>query len=203
MVRLTEDEIRWLAEHCPSLKYDSARSIISGPFTINHRYPDKPVIKDCFEIEVPLYLMKARDEYPRVKDKDGKIAGIANRKKIPLYDLHLYSDMTFCLGIPERFKEYYPNGFTIEKFIEHLNSHLYWVAYYDRYNEAPWPAEEHGDRAKLEYYLETKDVDALRVFHKKILGKGIAKSKLKNILQSPSLFLSLKRKLIGQWTNRQ
>lgn len=203
MVRLTEDEIRWLAEHCPSLKYDSERSIISGPFTINHRSLDKPAIKACFEIEVPLCLMKTRNEYPRVKDRAGKIAGIARRKKLPLCDLHLYPDMTLCLGIPERFREYYPNGFTIEKFIEHLNSHLYWVAYYDRYNEAPWAAEGHGDIARLEYYLETKDVDVLRELHKKILGKGIAKSKLKNILLSPSLFLSLKRKLIGQWTNRQ
>ena len=69
-------------------------------------------------------------------------------------------------GLPERFSEYYPSGFELELFFTHLIEHLYWVAYFERYDKAPWEAEAHGDAAVAAYYIEKKDAVNLRKVYK-------------------------------------
>ena len=96
--------------------------------------------------------------------------------------------------MPARFREYYPEGFTLQSFFKHLSEHLYWVAYYERYNKAPWPAELHGDDAMIELLCEDIDdtlrnkvkFEVLRKLYKKKFGHGIAKSKLARRLKEQS-----------------
>lgn len=104
MVRLNEEEQNWLRDNYPMLTYDKEKSIIHGPFFINHRYESKPIIKATFEIEVRLWRMKNRNEYPIVYNPDNKIKKIAQRKQIFHGDLHINVDGTLCLGLPENFQ---------------------------------------------------------------------------------------------------
>jgi len=67
MVRLREDEIDWLKGNCQQMVYDEKRSVIAGLFSINHTFNDV-TIKDVFEIEVRLWMMSDRNEYPGVMD---------------------------------------------------------------------------------------------------------------------------------------
>jgi hypothetical protein len=169
-----------------------------GPFSIDHKYGDLPRIKDTYKIRVNLLAMPNRNSYPLVYETDGRIKKIADRKKLPVYDLHVNLDNTLCLGLSERFHEYYPNGFTLDQFFENLGSHFYWVSYFDRYNKEPWKAELHGDDAKIEYYIEIGNIAMLRKMHKEKTGLGIAKSKLQNYLKSDRLIRMLKNKLKGK-----
>ena len=159
MVRLTEDEENWLKNNYPKLSYDRERSVIYGPFSIYHCYKNKPSIKATFEIEVRLWLMKSRNEYP--------------------------------------ISEYFPRGFYIEDLFPILSSFFYWVAYYERYDEAPWVAERHGSDARIEYYIEKGDIETIRRIYKIKLGFGIAKSKLRNYLKSEALKNQLIKKLLS------
>lgn len=194
MVQLSEEEQNWLREHYPLLTYNRESSIIVGPFSINHAYDDKPKIKAAFQIEVHLWKMKSRWEYPFVYNTDDKIKKISLRKKVFHGDLHLNYDGTLCLGLPERFREHYPTGFTLQEMFTNLISFFYWVAYYERYDIGPWLAERHGDDARIEYFIEKQDVDNLRKLYKHKLGKGISKAKLRNHL----LDIKLRKQLLKQ-----
>lgn len=194
MVHLTEDERIWLQVNYPQLNYDEERSIINGTFPINHTYRGC-TIKDKFEILIPLWQMRNRNEYPVVFNTDGRINNIAKRKKIDCIDLHIGENKRLCLGLPERFEEYYPSGFDIQTFCKHLSEHLYWVSYFERYNKEPWPAELHGNCAKIEFLIEKQEIEGLRKLYKQITGRGIAKQKLRNYLCSAKLTNSLKNKL--------
>lgn len=196
MVRLRDDEIKWLKNNYPQLNYDEKRSVIAGLFSINHAFKNV-TIRAGFEIEVQLWKMYDRNVYPLVYNTDGKINRIAKRKKMPSQDLHVYKNNMLCLGLPERFREYYPNGFELPTFFKHLEEHLYWVAYYERYNKAPWNAELHGDDALVDYYIENYDIENLRKLFKKKKGKGIAKQKLRNYLSSEANIVLLKKMIYG------
>ena len=200
MVQLTVEEQNWLKDNHPEMIYDAEELTISGPFRLDHSYKGKN-IRGTFEIKIDIGKSPSRQEYPAVYNTDGRIQKIANKKKLPLADLHIYGDNSLCLGLPERFSEYYPEGLTIQKVFEHLSKHLYWVAYFDRYDEAPWAAEKHGDDAKLEYRIEKainqKDIEQLRALHRECCGRGIAKQKLRNYLNDPRLIRVLKKKLLS------
>ena len=190
MVKLYDSEINWLRSNYPQIEYDEDKSVIAGFFSINHCYHNI-TIKDCFEIEVRLDEMKNRHEYPIVYNTDGRIQKIAKKKRMRNEDLHVYDNNCLCLGLPARFQEYYPEGFTLQVLFKRLSEHLYWVAYYDRYNKAPWPAERHGDSAMIELLCENLDetlhcktkFEELRKLYKKKYKRGIAKSKLTRYLQ--------------------
>ena len=102
MVKLNKNEIEWLRNNYPQMIYDEERSVIAGLFSINHKY-NGINIKDCFNIEVRLYAMRNREEYPKVYNTDGRIQKIAKRKNMKIQDLHVYSDNSLCLGLPARF----------------------------------------------------------------------------------------------------
>lgn len=176
------------------MEYDMEKSVITGLFHINHSYKGV-TIKASFQVEIRLVSMQNRNQYPVVINTDSKIKRIAKLKNLPCVDLHVYTDNRLCLGLPERFFDYYPSGFELELFFTHLIEHLYWVAYFERYDKAPWEAEAHGDAALAEYYIERKDIENLRKVYKKILGKGIALSKLKRYLNSQERTKSLLKEL--------
>lgn len=198
MVFLTEQEVTILKEKQPLLRYDKEKGLINGTFQLNHHFKDKQTIKETFEIEVRVCAIENRNMWPPVYNTDNKIQRIAERKNIPIIDLHTFENNKLCLGLPIRFKEIYQQGFTIQRFIEHLAEFFYWVAYRERYNEEPWRAEAHGGIANLEYlyekweYLfESKDIEEMRKVYKCVLERGIAKSKLQHIVNNPSEYKKL------------
>ena len=48
-----------------------------------------------------------------------------------------------CLIFPIKETEFYPNGFEFKRFMNHLETHLYWITFYDRYDKKPWEDEPH------------------------------------------------------------
>ena len=68
--------------------YDEERSVIAGLISINHKY-NGINIKDCFNIEVRLYAMRNREEYPKVYNTDGRIQKIAKRKNMKMKKLNM------------------------------------------------------------------------------------------------------------------
>ena len=91
MVRLTEDEVKWLQSRYPNMEYDMGKSVIAGLFHINHSYKGI-VIKASFQIEVRLLSMHNRNQYPIVVNTDGKINRIAKLKNLPCEELHVYAN---------------------------------------------------------------------------------------------------------------
>ncbi|WP_027360769.1 hypothetical protein [Desulforegula conservatrix] len=156
--RLTEDEIKFLGRKYPYLKYNKDINIIKGVIDFDLEFPSENSvrIKDKYSIEID--FSKVNDHtLPSIRETDGKISNIAERKKIPREDLHLNNkNGELCIIIPPKIKERYPNGFDLEEFLNHLEEHLYWVSYYDRYNKKPWPDYGHSELGYLQLYLENK-----------------------------------------------
>ena len=200
MVQLTVEEQNWLKDNHPEMIYDAEKLTITGPFHLDRSYKGKN-IRDTFEIKIDLHKSPNRQDYPVIYNTDGRIQKIACKKKLPLADLHIYNDDSLCLGLPERFCEYYPEGLTLQDIFKHLTEHLYWVAYFDRYNNAPWEAEKHGNDAKRDYRVEKaiegKDIEQLRSLHRECCGRGIAMQKLRNYLNDSQLTLTLKKRLLS------
>lgn len=196
MVRLTEDEENWLKDNYPKLSYNRERSVIYGPFSIYHCYGDKPSIKATFEIEVRLWLMKSRNEYPIVYNTDNRILKIARRKCLSRDDLHINYDGTLCLGLPEKFSEYFPRGFYLEDLFSILSSFFYWIAYYERYDEAPWIAERHGSDARIEYYIEKGDIEIYKENVQNQIGIWYCKIKTPKLLKIRGIEKSVNKKTI-------
>ena len=201
MVELSNDEMKWLGENYPSLSYDKAKGIITGFLEFDLCYKDKPRIHDCYKIKIDLSSIKSRMMLPKVYNIDGRINAIAKRKQISTADLHLNSDNTLCLIFPLKIKDKYPTGVTIQKFIEHLSEHLYWVSFYERYNKEPWKGEQHSLNALIEYILENKSVlkdeqmiEFLRIIYGAIYLKFITRNDLKKKLENPTFMNEFKIK---------
>jgi hypothetical protein len=160
---LTEVDEEYLLNNYPSLIYDKKRNLIYGRITLNHKFKDfRAISGESYNIEFPLmtqgyYLlpdnrinpmplfMRKRDYIlPRVKDVDNKILKIAKRKKINPQDMHLINNEYLCLIHKTKEKGRYPEGYKLKEFLHHIEEHLYWVTYFDRYGEKPWPDEPHN-----------------------------------------------------------
>lgn len=199
MVTLTADEIKWLGENYPQLFYDAESGIIQGTISFRMHYQSKENISDSYFIKIDMSNMESRSDLPIVYNPDNRILKIAKRKKKFFGDLHLNSDNSLCLIFPPKVSQYYPNGFSISTFITHLCSHLYWVSYYERYNEEPWPGEKHGFDALLDYIIENPKLvkedknllQIVRCVYKKKNSKGIALCKLRNKIDEENFLKEL------------
>lgn len=152
MVKLTIDEINWLKDNYPSLNYCILDSSIRGvfPFCLKYR---KTVIQDSFKIFIDLQNSE-RNTYPKVYSDDPKFRRLRILAKLPREDVHINKDGALCLGLPEKFLKHHPNGLTIWSLVNNLNSFFYWIAYYYRYQEAPWKSEPHGYAGRIIYRLQ-------------------------------------------------
>lgn len=150
---LTKDNLDLLKKNYPSLRYNIGDNTIVGEIAFNLIYKDKK-IKDGYQIEI-LLVRGENSILPIVKETDNKIVKMAKRKKIEIGDLHLNSkDGTLCLIIPPKEMQRYPNGFDFQEFLNHIQEHLYWVSFFDRYGFAPWKEQAHGDDGYIELYHE-------------------------------------------------
>lgn len=200
MVHLTDSEIRWLGETYPELSYDTTTGFIRGPLYFKLKY-NEVVIADHFEILIDLASIDTRAGLPKVFNTDNRIKNSARRKNKSTADFHINGDGSLCLIFERKIDAFYPNGFELDRFIEHLSNHLYWISYYERFEREPWHGEEHGEKASVEMCIdmafEQDNIDAIRIIHKSVLKRGIAKSKLKRLLRDKSLT----QKLIKQIKN--
>ena len=161
IVRLTDEDIVFLQKKYPTLNYDVEKNIIVGDFVFDAQYKDEDnnvlleAVADRYQIEIN--LNKVTYGVPIVREIGDRILNIAKHKNINYAELHLNnSNGEMCTIIPPKAKEKFPNGFDLKRFLEHLEEHLYWVSYVEKYNKEPWKAHGHGDMGYLELFLEDK-----------------------------------------------
>ncbi len=154
-IRLREEDINFLREKYPGLTYIETDNTIRGVLSFYRSYNEKHV-KGKYSIEFKLEH-DSNNILPKVRETKGKILNIAKRKRLPPVELHLNNlNGEMCLIIPIKEIEYYPNGFELKRFINHLEEHLYWITYFERYDEKPWKDQAHGIYGYLEVCGENK-----------------------------------------------
>ena len=155
---LSDNDFLFLSKNYPTLIYFKDNNTISGKLKFDLTYFSgiKARIKDEYLIEISLHSPNGSC-LPIIRETEGKIKKIANRKKIQIEDLHLNSaDGEMCIIIPPKEQERYPNGFNIKEYLHHLEEHLYWISYFDRYEKKPWKDQAHSDIGYLEMFKENK-----------------------------------------------
>lgn len=152
-IELTDKDMSFLEEHYPSLDFVEDSNIIAGVLYFDLTYKGIK-IKDNYHIEIPLHV-KGKSILPKVRETKNKILKIAKRKGITKEDLHLNNQQgELCLIIPPKEKIRYPNGFELEKFLYHIEEHLYWISFYERYEKPPWKEQAHGINGYVQLYHE-------------------------------------------------
>ena len=181
-IKLSENDIVFLRGKYPSLEIieEKINGILSFDLTYNEIR-----IKDKYSIDIFLNT-KEESILPTVLETGGKIHKIVKRKKLKKEDLHLNNEEgELCLIITPKEKIRYPNGFEIIEFMKHIEEHLYWISFYDRYNKPPWKDQGHGINGYIELYNEDKsfrpDVkEALEKEHKKAFNRNQIRKIIKN-----------------------
>jgi hypothetical protein len=154
---LSELDIGILRDKAPQMHYDNARNTIIGQLDFHMQYQDNgEIIHDSYGIEIDLNRI-SKDGLPVVRETYGRIISIAKQWGVPHHDLHITNDNgEMCIIHPAKVKERYPHGFDLSILIDHIQEHLYWISYYEKYGKEPWPAYGHGELGYLELYLEDK-----------------------------------------------
>lgn len=155
ILKLTSEQINYLNNNYPTLTYDSINNLIIGALPFNLKYSNNGVtIIDEYQIEIDLNKVSEL-VIPIVRETKGRIIEIAKNKRISPKDLHINNkNGEMCLIIPPKVRDKYPNGFDLEKLLEHIQEHLYWISYYEKFNHAPWLAYGHGELGYLQLLLQ-------------------------------------------------
>jgi len=183
-ILITEHDLTYLREHYPLLKYDKSKNTISGVLAFDLVY-NKIRIRDKFNIEINLESPKG-SVLPIVKEVLNRIVKISERKKIALGDLHLNNTQgELCLIIPPKEKERYPKGFDLKEFLRHLEEHLYWVSYYERYEKEPWKGQAHGIQGYIELYDENHSYRAdVKKMVEEDVGKKLSRPEFRRLIKT-------------------
>jgi hypothetical protein len=112
---LSEDEIKWILDHYPGLRYDRVNHVLLGDFSFSAKYRNLEQITERYDIVVYFGRMRAIDIIPDVYEISGKIQKFARLLNKPIIDLHCYSDGRLCMIRPDKEKSWYPKGFNIKQ----------------------------------------------------------------------------------------
>ena len=156
IIRLSEKDIKLLDRLAPELTYNPRKNLIQGLLYFDLQFEENgEPIKDNYEIEIDLNMVY--QGLPIVRETGKRIRNLASKKNMTLVDLHINSNDEICMIIPPKIKERYASGFNLKTLIYHIQEHLYYISYIEKYNREPWQAYGHGDEGFLELYLEDKD----------------------------------------------
>ncbi len=153
-VKLIKEDLEFLNNNYPKLHHDHVKNVIVGTLSFDLKYKDKEQLSDSYRIEIDLNQVSELG-MPLVKEIDGRILEIAKAKDTFYGNLHLNNeDGEMCMILPPKVKEKYPNGFDLKILLEHMEEHLYWISYYEKYDEKPWEEYGHGELGYYQLYLE-------------------------------------------------
>lgn len=170
-MNLSDGDIAWLNKYLPNLLYDPQLQQISGELGFCAAFDkqtgklevggtpynrDLPTfICDAFEIRIDLLCLD-RNGWPKVYETGGRYLGISDTMRIPVIDLHFYSDGSCCLGL-----NYAPPGkLNLEAYVYNLLiPFLYRLAYTDKFGLIAarsdlWGEYSHGDAGHLEHRFD-------------------------------------------------
>lgn len=138
---ITDSDIIWLKVNYPTLTFYPEDNVLAGELAFSCRYMYHEEITDMYQI---LVKFNSREMLPEVYELSGKILRTSKIMSKSIRDLHQYEDGRLCLIRWDKLDYWYKNGFNIRDFMKHIQTHLYWTSYVDRYGVEPWPAERHG-----------------------------------------------------------
>lgn len=155
-IKLSRKDVDMIGENFSSLQYNEKKNTIEGILHFDLKFETNGItIVDDYHIEINLNNI-IHDVLPTVRETAGRIADIARKKGLPLIDLHINENGgDICLIIPPKISERYPDGFNLKTFIYHLQEYLYWVSYYEKYDEFPWKGYSHGKLGYIELFIES------------------------------------------------
>lgn len=160
VLKLNKEDIDFLEENYSKLTYNHKQNVIVGTlsFHLKYEFIEEESIKDKYEIEIDLNQVSDLG-LPIVRETNERIFNIAKNKNLFFGDLHINNkEGEMCIILPPKVKEKYPNGFDLKILLEHLQEHLYWVSYFEKYDKKPWKEYGHGDLGYYELYLENKQL---------------------------------------------
>ncbi|UOY06571.1 hypothetical protein L0P88_21940 [Muricauda sp. SCSIO 64092] len=180
---ISNDDLLFIAETYPLLSYIKSKNVISGVLAFDLIY-NKIRIKDKYHIEIEMCSVPG-SLLPMVRETKNRILKIAKRKRIPTADLHLNNDRgELCLIIPPKEKERYPNGFELKEFLRHVEEHLYWVSFYERYEKPAWKDQAHGIDGYVELYDENHSYrPEVKSVLEKSQGKSLTRREIRNYIK--------------------
>ncbi len=186
-IELSDRDKALLRENYPGLRIIGSENVIRGILVFNLTYIEK-TIKGKFNIE--FYLSTVGNKIlPIVRETNGEILKIAKRKNIDLKALHVNNEEgELCLIIPPKENKRYPSGFDLKEFLHHIEEHLYWVSFYDRFEKPPWKAQAHGDDGYIELYHEDKSFrpDVIEVLQNRAKHK-LSRPEIRRIIRNRKL----------------
>lgn len=140
---LTENDIKWMTEKHPKMLYYAKYKALAGEFSFSAQYKDNERIDDHYKIAI-FSDYPPDSPLPAIFEIDCRIKRMSHILGIDISDLHVNYDDSLCIIRPDKFKLWYPNGFSIKVFERNLVSHFYWLSYRERYGIEPWEGEQHG-----------------------------------------------------------
>jgi len=166
-LQLTEDDKDWLQKRYPDLSIKSEKDVlvVVGVFTFDAVY-NSCRISDSYDVQIELKA-NALSTLPRVRETSSRIKQVAKSRKYDLADLHSYTDGTACLCVKPEEKEYFPDDFCFQKFVEELVVPFFYAqSFFEKNGSWPWETYSHGSLGWLEWYFdqETPSLNTTKEF---------------------------------------
>ncbi|OJF77341.1 MAG: hypothetical protein BKP49_02440 [Treponema sp. CETP13] len=153
ILRPSKIDLDWLNNNQPKLCFNN-KNIIEGIYKLNSSYKGV-ALKGNYKIKIDL-LVDNIDLIPTVYLYPENLHRILNKSDLKISDLHINSDFSLCLCIPELAKDYLPHGYNLKEFIINLvNPFFYWIRSYCLNKKKPWNDYSHG----FQGYKEAFGVD--------------------------------------------
>jgi hypothetical protein len=156
---VNENDKKWLQEKYPGLTINRENGIqvVAGEFHFDADYQGER-ITDIYEIRIEL-LGSNLSDLPKVFDIASRIKRNSKERGIPLSDLHTNKDGSACLCVRLSEADYFPNGFSFQKFIEELVvPFFYGQSYFEKSGNWPWETYSHGIFGWLEWYFDQIEI---------------------------------------------
>ncbi len=146
VLKLIKQDIDFLESKYPQLTYNHEENVIVGTLSFYLKYDSiEEEIKDKYKIEIDLSQVSDLG-LPIVRETNGRILKIAEKKKLPFGDLHINNEEgEMCIILPPKVIEKYPNGFDLKILLEHLEEHFFWISYFEKCDKKPWKSYGHGE----------------------------------------------------------
>jgi hypothetical protein len=160
-INLSKSDQLWIQNEYPNIKILPNK--LSGEICFQRTYNNITIL-DSFNIEIFL-SHNEQSILPKVKCLDNKIENIAKFLNLKMDQLHTNPDGSFCLTVYPKEKSFFTNGqFNIQEFfINLLEPYLYWICYYEKYNQAPWGEYSHGSLGIFEFIAE-ENLDFRKIY---------------------------------------
>jgi hypothetical protein len=180
-ITLSRDDIKWLRENFPSLKFTQEDKIVvlrgllgfdlyydTNAHQMLYNPPDKYHtdkyrIKDVYKIEIK-FLRNGPSISPQVREIGGELKSFSRKSGITLNDLHVQDDGTLCLCTRQEERRRMADGLDLDiLFNQLIIPFFYSQSFYKKFRDRSWLDYSHGTLGTLEYYFRSQIIKDKRL----------------------------------------